>query len=123
MTTAGSSAVGSCNYGFSGSPTRSCTQNGANSPNATWGTISGPCTQVTCSASTTASVIYPTATVGLQNLTCNTDYYGFPTSNCTQSGTSGSWGTVNSPCSSIFLFFFFCSSSKFVITIPKFRLK
>jgi len=95
------SVSGTCASGYSGSPTRACTNS---SGSGVWGSISSACTRVTCNAITTASSSTGYATWAQGNSgetssgTCQSGYAGSPTRAC---GLDGEWGSVSGACEEV----------------------
>lgn len=96
QTNTNTSATGTCQSGYTGTPTRSCSSSGA------WGTISNPCAPpcpaITTASSSTAYATWPQTNYGQTATgTCQSGYSGAPTP--TRScGSNSTWGTISGTC-------------------------
>jgi len=108
-TDAGVTVSLTCAYGYTGTPQRTCNAINNTDASGVWSNITNPCVQVFCQAIDTGAESFPTSLVGMVNGTCDANYYGSPSSNCTQVGTTGVWGTILHPCYREFFFIIFLS--------------
>ena len=94
LTAAGSSAAGTCDSGYSGSPSRRCSSLGE------WESIANPCVQNVCPAVVDGLVEWPLtpALSAPVNGTCPTGYAGSPQRSC---DASGNWGDIVGPCEAV----------------------
>ena len=84
-------AVGTCQPGFSGSPSRECTGAGD------WGAISNPCVQIYCPASQLDHADWPLTAAGTANVSapCGSGYGGQAVRSCDM---HGNWATLATAC-------------------------
>jgi len=100
-TQAGFTALGNCIPGYTGSPSRLCTQS-SNGTIGIWKNPVGSCVAIYCSGISDASVSFPvTQDTFTANSTCNPGYssIGIPTRTCSATGT---WLSVVNPCLQLF---------------------
>ena len=92
LTPSNTIATGTCVAGYSGSPTRACSESG------TWAsTTSRPCVQVVCAAGFLDQANWPVATAGTADVngTCTAGYSGPAKRSCL---LSGEWGSLTAVC-------------------------
>ena len=97
QTSAGSSAAGVCDTGYSGSPSRACSLAG------TWEDVQNPCVQNKCPVIEDGDAQWAeTPALSLASGECNPGFFGAPTRECDE---SGNWGNITNPCSGTMIFF------------------
>ena len=84
-------AVGTCQPGFSGTPSRECTAAGE------WGVISNPCAQIYCPATQLDHADWPLTAAGTADVSapCGSGYGGHAVRSCDM---HGNWATLVSAC-------------------------
>ena len=94
LTAAGSSAAGTCDAGFSGSPSRRCSSLGE------WESIANPCAQNVCPAVVDGHVNWPLtpALSGPFDGACPAGFVGSPRRSC---DASGNWDDIVDPCEAV----------------------
>lgn len=94
-TTAGQSAFGTCDDGFSGSPARLCSLSGA------WEAVNAPCARHICAAVDDGDAHWPDAfsfTTGVEGV-CHTGFFGAPKRDCDE---DGNWLPITDGCEPLF---------------------